>query len=88
MQAIKVGNSRIVLDNVTYVEERQSTFLRTMSDGTWAEDFYAKKEETETGLVIMVYFPSPGGESDDYVKFIKDEAEEFLRKFDAIMETK
>lgn len=84
MQAIKVGNKRVVLDNVTNVEERTSSFLRTMQDGSWAEDYYSKQEETQSGLVVTVYFPA-NNETPDYVRFYMEEATEFLRKFDVLL---
>lgn len=84
MQSIKVGSQRVVLDNVTNVEERISASLRTMADGKWAEDYYAKPEDRTEGLVVTAYFIS-SGESPDYVRFYMTEGEEFLRKFDALL---
>ena len=83
MQAIKVGNQRVVVDNVTNVSERVSSFLQKMNDGSWGENYYAQKEDTQSGLVVTAYFSSVG-ESSDYVRFYMDEAEEFLRKFDML----
>ena len=83
MDAIKIGNERVLLNNVTNVNERVSNCLRALDDGTVVEDYYAKDEERQKGLVVTVYFVT-GLSEGDYVKFCGKEAEEFLKRFDAL----
>jgi hypothetical protein len=87
MIAIKVGNERVMLSNVTNVTERMSDFLQVMSDGSIGENYYGKPEDTHRGLVVMVYFVT-GRDDSDYVKFCEKEAELFLQKFDALTQIK
>jgi len=84
MDAIKIGNERVLLNNITNINARKSEFLRVMSDGCLAEDFYAKEGERQTGLIVTVYFVT-GREDSDYVKFCGEEAENFLKCFDAVV---
>lgn len=82
MEAIRIGKQRIVLDNVTHVDERTSEYLYKRPDGSFAEDFYGGgADEFVSGLVVTVCFISTS-ESPDYVKFYQQDAEDFLKRFD------
>lgn len=84
MQAIKVGDERVVLSNVTNVNSRISKTLIMRPDGSVFENWDAKDENRKTGLVVTVHFVT-GIIEGDYVRFYTTEAEEFLAKFDKIM---
>lgn len=81
MNIIKVGTQRVVVDNVTHVDERISKKLKPLPSGELFEAIH-DTTNVSTGLVVTVNFIS--GDAGDYVRFYLDEAEEFLAKFDAI----
>lgn len=85
MNAIKIGNERVLLNNVTHVENRTSDQIKICKDGTFYEDYYGKDEDKHRGTVVTVYFVS-ASESPDYVRFFNEDAEEFLKRFDALAE--
>lgn len=90
MLAIKVGSNRLVLDNVTHIDERESNFLQKTiggpKDGEITENYYAKQEETFKGLVVTIYFVS-SGETSDYVRLYTVDAQKFLAEFDHMLQT-
>lgn len=90
MLAIKVGKERIILDNVTHIDERESSFLQKQTAGPnmgkISENFYAKQEETFKGLVVTIYFIS-SGETSDYVRLYTVDAQKFLAEFDHLLQT-
>lgn len=83
MNAIKIGNERVLLNSVTHVSNRTSDQIQIRKDGTYFEDYYGKDEDKYHGLVVTVYFIS-ASESPDYVRFFNQDAEEFLKRFDAL----
>lgn len=85
IQAIKAGNIRIVLNNVTEVRSEISETLVQRDDGSWfVADRDFRVEDHKTGKVVTVYFASMNDDGPDYCKLYAADAEEFLRKFDEL----
>lgn len=82
MQAIKVGNKRVVVERISHIITTEDVPLLLCSDGSVGLDF-APDEDTFLGLCIEIYF-GPGGDSEVFVRLLHTQAEEFLRQFDEL----
>jgi len=87
LRAIKIGDTRVVLNNITNIEDRLSQHIQQRKDGTFFENWDGKDEDKTPGRVVTVYFVS-SGETPDYVRFFKEDARNFLAEFDAYMGVK
>lgn len=86
LRAIKSGDDRIILNNVTHVTSRMSKDIQVSVYGI-SENPYAVRDgdnPKQEGLVVTIYFTTPN-ENTDYVRLYLKDAENFLAEFDAIM---
>lgn len=77
LQAIKVGQRRIVLNNVYFVYESTNDLLVKNSDGSVRIGM--PTDEFFSDIEVSVYFID-----DSSIRFFADEARDFLRQFDAL----
>lgn len=81
LQAIKVGDTRVVANNIYRIVTLTNDKLVKFDDGAVAVGMSGDMPEWFSDIELRVYF------SDDpqsYIRFFADEARDFLRQFDAL----
>lgn len=96
MGAIRVGNTRVNLALVAYVQTRisEALYKPTWNNNGEVAEWYdtptpqqKKDHGMFSGMIVTAYFAVSGGESDMFIRFYGDEADEFIELYDECMKT-